>query len=596
MENKFVKSILDEFTNDFKLEKLEISKRFEYLTNYLVVSKIHPDVFNALPDLQEIDVDNGSNFGIDGIAIIINNNLLVNKDDIEIYKRSKDLDIRIIFTQSKTSPSYDSGSIYKFIGAVQNFFAENNDINLTAEVKYFKDIYNYLFEHNNARLINKNSPRCELLFSTTAKPINDPVIEGIAKQGEKNILQACSELKYVKIHLLGADYIIDTYNEIENRYETVINFKNNLTLDRIKGVEQSYIGYLNYIEFLKLVTDKDGTLRRNLFYENVRDYQGSDNKVNLEISETLSEHELRDKFILLNNGITVVANYLKALGSNDYEIRDYQIVNGCQTSTILYNHNSILSTADNFYVPIKIIHTNDGDVINRIIKATNRQTPVPDEAFVALDKFHKRLQEYYVVMSEEMPEKLFYERRSKEYTNSEKRIEKNQIINLHSQIRSFTAIFLALPQLVYNNNPNEILRTKEKLLFQENHSHISYYTASYILNGFQKEIMNGNIQPTFGSFRYYFGLIYRVLSTYEFKNPFLSSGKMNEYCYKIINSLNDDEKRKVLFHKACEIIKISITAEKQKLNNGRISIRSLMRTISFKDEIFNQLKIYMARK
>lgn len=590
MDNKFVKSILNEFCTDFSLEKIEISKQFEYLANYLIVSKQHPDVFSSLPDLQEIDVDNGSNFGIDGIAIIVNNNLLLNKEDLEIYKRSKDLDVKIIFTQSKTSSNYDSGALYKFIGAVQNFFTDNSEIKLTEEVQHFKDLYNYIFERENARLINKSSPKCELFFCTTSKPVNDEVVEGIAKQGEKNILQASNELKEVKIHLLGADYIIDTYNEIENRFDTVINFKNNLTLDRIKGIEQSYIGYINFQEFLNLVTDKAGELRRNLFYDNVRDFQGIDNKVNTEIGETLTLSDLQDKFILLNNGITVVTNYLKPLGSNDYEIRDYQIVNGCQTSTILFNHKTILEKAENFNIPIKIIHTTDGEIINRIIRATNRQTPVPDEAFVALNKFHKRLQDYYIVISNEMPVKLFYERRSKEYFNSDKRIDKGRIINLHSQIRSFTSIFLAQPQLAYNNNPTEILRTKSKLLFQDNHHHIPYYTASYILQGFHKEIAIGNIEPSFALFRYYIGLIYRVLSTKEFKNPYFNSEKMVPYCYKILNSLNDDNIRRKLFQDSIGLLKIAISSEKRKLNNPKISVQSLIRTVSFKDEIFNQLK------
>ncbi len=589
MENKFVKGILTEFRKDFNLESIEESKAFEYLVNYLVVSKIHPEAFANISDLQQIDVDSGSTFGIDGIAIIVNNNLLLNKEDIDIYKKSRNLDIKIIFTQSKTSAVYDGGSLYKFIGAVQNFFSANPEIELTEDIKFFKKLYDTLFEHEYARFIPKDSPKCYLYFATTGKEASDSTVLGIAKQGEKTISDSIQELKEVKINLVGADYVIDTYNDIENRYDVIINFKNNLTLDRISNVEQSYIGYLNYGEFFKLITDQDKEIRRNLFYENVRDFQGSDNRVNQEISETLTVGELRDKFILLNNGITVVANYLKPLGSNDYEIRDYQIVNGCQTSTILFNHKAVLEEEDNFWIPVKFIHTIDNEVINRIIRATNRQTPVPDEAFVALEKFHKRLQEFYVAMSKDCKETLYYERRSKEYLNVENKIEKNRIINLHSQIRSFASIFLALPQLVYNNNPNEILRTRNKLFFKDDHQYYPYFTSSYILFSFGQEINRGRIPASFGLFRHYIGLIVKVLATGKLKNPYFNSHEMKNFCNKVLSKMDNDKTRIELFKKAIEILKISIAEEKKQIGK-HVSVKSIIRTTTFKDQVFAQLK------
>ena len=109
-----------------------------------------------------------------------------------------------------------------------------------------------------------------------------------------------------------------------------------MSLDKIEKVEQSYLGYLPGDDYLKMITDKQGNLRRRLFYENVRDFQGDDNTVNKEISATIETADLQDKFILLNNGVTVVAKYFKALGSNSYEMRDFQIVNGCQTSNVIY--------------------------------------------------------------------------------------------------------------------------------------------------------------------------------------------------------------------------------------------------------------------
>lgn len=589
IENKFLQGILAEFKNDFSLQQENESKSFEHLINYLVVTKLIPDAFSSITDLQDINVDAGSNFGIDGIAILVNNNLLTNKNDIEVYKKSRTLNVKIIFTQSKTSTNIDTGDLYKFMGAVQNFFSSSPGIELTDEVIYYKELYNELMKHENARLFDKFSPECIMYYSTTSKTTDIDLPRAVANQGETTILNAIQELKSCKIHFTGADYVIDTYNDIENRYDTVINFKNNLALDKITDIEQSYIGYLSFNEFLKLITDNVGDLRRNIFYENVRDFQGEANKVNIDINETVNTDDLRDKFILLNNGVTVVAKYLKSLGSNDFEIRDFQIVNGCQTSNILYLNKDKLLNESNFWVPIKIIHSLDNNTITRIIKANNFQTPVPDEAFITLEKFHKRLQEFYTVMSQQQPEQLFYERRSKEYQNFDSRIDKNRIVNLHGQIRAFTAIFLSSPQLVYNNNPTEILRQKADDIFQENHHYEPYFVSSYILHGFMKEIKLGNIPGSYGLFRYYIGLIFKVISTNKLKHPYFNSKDMISYCKDIINVINNDTNRKECFEKSIELLKLAIAAEKRKYPSN-VAVQRVIRTTSFKDEVFEQLK------
>ncbi|MFC0345465.1 hypothetical protein [Epilithonimonas hispanica] len=50
-------------------------------------------------------MDSGSNYGIDGGAILINGNLLSNPSDIELYSKSRKREVIIVFNQSKTSAS-----------------------------------------------------------------------------------------------------------------------------------------------------------------------------------------------------------------------------------------------------------------------------------------------------------------------------------------------------------------------------------------------------------------------------------------------------------------------------------------------------------
>lgn len=85
-----------------------------------------------------------------------------------------------------------------------------------------------------------------------------------------------------------------------------------------------------------LIEDDNGDIIRGLFYDNVRDWQEY-NEVNTEIRETL-KCAAKDMFVLMNNGITIISRTIQPTGNRFY-ISDYQIVNGCQTSHVLFEDN-----------------------------------------------------------------------------------------------------------------------------------------------------------------------------------------------------------------------------------------------------------------
>ena len=126
------------------------------------------------------------------------------------------------------------------------------------------------------------------------------MVDNICKSSGKEITSIISDIKSVDIQALGRDYIIDAYNEIKNSISVQINLKNCVTLDRIMKVKEAYIGYLTGEDFFKIICDSNGDIRRRIFYENVRDYQGIENSVNKEIRATITGKQTRGQFILLN--------------------------------------------------------------------------------------------------------------------------------------------------------------------------------------------------------------------------------------------------------------------------------------------------------
>jgi hypothetical protein len=549
--------MVKEFQEDKGYTTLDETKAYEYIVNYLVISKLHPEAFSDPQNIELIDIDKGSQFGIDSISFIVNDNLVISKDDIAIYAVSKNIDVKIIFIQTKTEEKYDSGNILKTIAAVKDFFGNRKLLReKNKNINNIIDVFDELLKFENAKYFTKSSPEVFIYYITSANSSNkDKLITDLCDSEISAMKGTVKDIKNISIQLLGEDYIVDTYNEVENSVEVNINFKENLSLDKIDKVEQSYLGYLRADEYLKIICDNQDKIRQRLFYDNVRDYQGLHNPVNEEIRQTLADDTLKNKFILLNNGVTIVTRYFKPLGSNNYIMRDFQIVNGCQTSYEIYNQRKFL---DGVLIPVKIIHTVDIDFISMVVRATNRQTPVPDEAFIALNQYHKRLQELFSIYAENMPLKLYYERRSGEFRFQDKSSNKYKSTTLHGLIRTVTAVFYQEAYIVYNNNPVNILRNRKDKLFKSDHILEIYYISAYLLSLFEYFNSNRLFSRDENQLKYYIIMIVNILL---FKNKNITdfiSNKMQSKCKDIVILLKDNNHMKDLFLKAKNILRKSI--------------------------------------
>lgn len=122
----------------------------------------------------------------------------------------------------------------------------------------------------------------------------------------------------------------------------------------------------------------------------MRDFQGQ-NIVNRNIADTLrSSHS--ERFAVLNNGVTIVARELRITGDKLF-MKDYQVVNGGQTSHVLFNESDELTEA--IHVPVKVISTDDEDLTTAVIQATNNQTAIKSEELNARADFERKLERFF---------------------------------------------------------------------------------------------------------------------------------------------------------------------------------------------------------
>jgi len=526
--DRIIESFIEDFKTEFNYSGVEKSKLFEHFVNFVLVSKIYPD----RSSLDKINVGGTRNPGIDGLAIMTNNHLITSQEEIDYFIQDADLlDVEFNFIQSKTSESFEMGSINTFIASVKEFFRDG-DLQFEDELLNLRDLKNYIYKNS---IKMEQSPTLKLYYATTGKWIGDINLTTIINSGIKDLkaLELFSDVKFIPI---DSDKLKSLYREIKNKITKEIIFEKHTILPKMDKVTESYLGILPATELVKITSDDDQELIKTIFYDNVRDFQGY-NKVNSGIRKTIKEKSTNDKFVLLNNGITIVAKTLNKVGSA-FKITEFQIVNGCQTSHVLHHLKSELGS--NIMVPLKLIVTDDDDTINDIIRATNSQTEVKNEAFEILKPFHKRLEEFYITFDKEENKRLYYERRSRQYSGVKAKSE--NIIGLSSQIASYIAMFLNEPQSTQRYF-GELLNSYNNRLFQENHSLYPYYTSGLALNVIEEFFRDNKLNLISKRYKYHLLLMFRIHVAGERVPINVSSNKeIQKYCEKVMGALWDREK------------------------------------------------------
>lgn len=526
MHDRILEGYLKDFISDFGLSKLEYTEAFEHFVNYCIISKSLPEQF----DFEDLNTGGANDTAIDGIAILVNGHLVLSADEVDYFnKMLSSLDAEFIFVQSKTSDKFDMGDIGNFLFGVKDFFQSKPLLNTNKTIQEFRTLKEYIYDRS---IDFHQNPKCRMYYVTTGAWKNDTNL--VARiQSEVETIKSTNLFGSVDFIVIDADKLKSIYRELRLKVVREIDFERHTILPKIGTITEAYIGILPCSEYIKLICDDDGNLQRGLFYDNVRDYQG-DNPVNIEIRDTITSSAQRDRFVLLNNGITIVAKSVNKVGTA-FKIIDYQIVNGCQTSHVLYYNRA--SLAPNMYVPIKLIVTDNAEVVNLVTKATNSQTLVQREAFESLSLFHKKLEEYYSAMNKDRDIKVYYERRSKQYENLA--INKSHIVTMSKQINCYISMFLDLPQSTHRYY-GELLTSYRGRIFLETHSLAPYFTSGLAVCRLEEFLRRQEIDNKYKRFKYHLLMLLRIKHAGSALPRFENNKKTDEYCSKLFSLLYNE--------------------------------------------------------
>jgi hypothetical protein len=562
MQNLIVKNFLNQFKNNFELDEDREDILFEQFINYCVLNN---HVIDSERNFQEMDT--GTAKAIDGIAILVNNKIVINEEDIkDLITSNSVLSVDFIFVQSKSSPNFSDSEINYFFKNVMKFISEKECS--IRELEKFWELKNMIYD--NSHLFRKGNPNCIMYYATSSptteisSDIQKTIYEGIKSLSDTGLLS-----ENIEFNPLGVKEIQRLYRKINADLEATFRFPKNVTFSYDgEKITSAYFGLVDISEFMKLLYDEETGGVKNVFEDNIRDYLGiENNEVNRNMQDRLL-HEEAQLFGILNNGVTVVADEIKPVGEK-FHLINYQIVNGCQTSNVIFDNYKNLKEK-NISLPIRIIATKDEETKNEIVRATNSQTGLKPEQLDSLSNFHKMLEEFYKSKNDLIEKcnccdvKLYYERRSNQYRNST--IPQTKIINIPKQIKAVTSMFLDNPHGVSGHYGTVAKKVKGEIFKQSDYPE-PYFVSALLLYRVETFFRKNKDYKQFSRMKWHILMTVKYLLCDRKSVPrIFNSKEIRTFSNQIERKLSNENSSNSLIKEAINHINKMI--EKENLNLG----------------------------
>lgn len=428
---------------------LSIDEYFEVFTAEQVTKTYDLSV----EELLDGQVGNALDGGIDAMYVLVNGELIQEDSNVSNIKDS--IRIHFIITQSKNKTKFEEIVIDKFLAVTEDIF------DLSKDLESVSRFYNSKFIEIASRFrrvyeaLAANWPELQISFFYATK--SDEPTPNMLRKAEllKNKVNSYFQRAKPEFEFVGATKLLDLARQLPKATFSLKLTENAISTEGDTG----YICLVKLSDYFDFITDESGKLLRSIFEANVRDYQGG-NKVNSQIQQTLHSGTKED-FWWLNNGVTILASKAD-INRKTLQIGNPEIVNGLQTSFAIYNYFSSVTPPpiDPRNLLIRVIVPNESDSRDRIIRATNSQTPIPDEALRSTDRIHRNIEEYL------LDYQIYYDRRKNYYKNQRKPIKK--IIGIKQLAQAVMSVALHQPDDA-RGRPNDLMKDENdyKRLFNE---------------------------------------------------------------------------------------------------------------------------------
>ncbi|MGR6074510.1 MULTISPECIES: AIPR family protein [Achromobacter] len=529
--HRITAGLLKDFVASYELGGMDEAEQFERLVNHCVIT---PEVVEAY-DLSDVTTGSGDD-GIDGCCVLIDEEVVVSKEDAThaLADGRRNHSVKLVLTQAKSSESVDLGEILKFHEAILRFCHDFEDEPEDAIEKNAKEIYSTAVDK--AGSVRGGKLEIVLRYAYTGRYLAPKEIEKAIKDLVKKLKEG-GYFSVVDYLVLDREGLGRAFKMTSAPLEAKIDAFSIAALPPIAGVNEAYLAVVPAKNFVKnMLSDEDSRLRNHVFEENVRAFLGEENPVNHAIGETINDRASKSRFPVLNNGITVVSPDVRVQGLGITFI-DFQIVNGCQTSNVLWINREKLD--DSTMVAVKVIETDSEDVFSDLVRATNSQTRIDDDQFLSLQPIARRIESFF--NSYEGDEnRLYFERRDRQFVGQA--VPGIKIFDLKLLARCMAATFLERPDLAYRF-PRKIFsdRPISNLIFSQENREIIYYTGCLIY--YRMSILFSNQQLPSGARRFKWHIMALFVKKVAKKMPSLRDKKIEAWCKSIIDVIVSDPRK-----------------------------------------------------
>ena len=488
--HRIVKAHLNSFAKNFGLECEDEEIQFEKFANYAVISSR----FSASYEID--DVTTGpSEDGTDGIAVVIDEEVSVSLEDAETVfatnRRNHDVDI--IFIQAKRSESFDLGDFLKFKESILRFVTQTPYTSLDDIQQNARQIFDVVLRE--VPKIRNGKPSLTAHFVTTGVYRKPPALETALREFTLQ-LEELGLFAEIDIKFIGRDELTNLWVGTYSGINASLELFSNAPLPTIVGIDEAYLAVVKASDFVaNLLLTPDGNLRTQVFEENVRSFLGLENAVNQSISETLRSGPSASRFPVLNNGITIVSPDVRLQGDT-LHLTNFQIVNGCQTSNVLFENRDHLNEV---MVNVKVVETQNEDVFSELVRATNSQTKIEGAQFLSLRPINKRVEQYFNTY-EHYEGRLYFERRDRQYVGQD--IPVIRIFSLHNAMKCVAAMYCNRPDLA-SRYPKTMYAELADTIFADSTKEIVFYAACLTLYRFNLLVSNSVIPQNMKRFKWH---------------------------------------------------------------------------------------------
>jgi len=459
-----------------------------------------PDFDLSTSEIENSNVGGGLDGGIDSVVILINDKYISTLEELGEIVFSVHTSAHIFILQVKYENSFNETVIDKFnisMPLLLNLELSEDELlarfnpALVEKIIIFRKVWRECaskggtFKISFIYVTKANEVQCNSSFESKIEQLIALVKQSTNQQN-------------VGFKAYSAKEILDLYQKPRTTTQE-LKFKETPTTIEYnsKEKEYGYIGVITLDNFHSFIVNENGKVKETIFESNVRHFQGNVD-VNKKIQHTIESDFLCD-FWWLNNGINIIASESRLAAKSLY-LENVQIVNGLQTSFILAEYYRLRENEKRSLL-VKVVITKNKDTIDKIISASNSQTPVSASVLRATDDVQRSIELYFASQG------YWYDRRKNFYKNLGK--PSKRIFNIQNTAQAIEAILYRNPAQA-RSTPTTIVKDDRsyKRIFDPDIDFKTYLNCCLIhqhVSGYFRSKLPTDIRSQARNFSYHFG-------------------------------------------------------------------------------------------